>query len=556
MRAFMPQRTEQDIAKRYDIDTREFATGGYGKVYIAKDREFKDRTVCIKKVVKADPQKTEAFHKEVHIMRDLDHPNICKLLETYEEGRFMYFVMEYCEGREVFDRIMEQGNISEKLTVDIIKQVASALRYAHDRGIAHRDMKPENICFCSNDPKSTQVKVIDWGLGFYFGQARMISAVGSLTYAAPEVMEAGRHQYGPECDLWSLGVVTYVMLCGKPPFWGSHSELLKRMKREDYPISDPPWPSISSDAKNFIQVLLKRDPRKRLPINKVLDHKWLLGHVPDTNKGVQMEVLRNMRKFSNNNAFFNMCVASVARQLDHKSLTSVHQVFSSLDQNGDGVLELHEVKAGFAKLFGEDSQEVRDVEEMFKRLDLDGSGTIDYTEFCAAGIGEQMSMQEHVLWAAFKTFDVNDDDGTISVDEIMQVLQRADVNKVWSKSVCEEVAREIVSNADKDGNGTIDFDEWLQLMRESSRRVASNESEVPGVERQLAEDLERAGQQGNIDEAYQLLAKMSSKGKSTAVRSQSASGGQTLMRAITDRLAQSMGRPGTPTCGLHDCSVM
>merc|ERR1719436_180923 len=176
-------------------------------------------------------------------------------------------------------------------------------------------------------------------------------------------------------------------------------------------------------------------------IDRVLEHPWLLRSKggSDTlgrNSALGEEVLSNLRQFSNTSHFFTVCVASVARQLDHRSLRDVHRVFCEMDTNGDGVLELHEVKAGFQKIFGANSEQTKEVEEMFRRLDLDGNGTIDYTEFCAAGIGERLSTEEHVLWAAFKAFDVNDDDGTISKDEIMKVLSGADVDKVWTREVC------------------------------------------------------------------------------------------------------------------------
>merc|ERR1719433_539017 len=348
-------------------------------------------------------------------------------------------------------------------------------------------MKPENICFCTADPNDNSVKVIDWGLGFYFGQARMSSTVGSLTYAAPEVLESKTAEgYTSACDQWSLGVLTYVMLCGKPPFWGNYNEQLKRMKQEKFPMNDATWQQTSQDAKDLIKALLKVDPRKRMPLERVLAHPWLQQQCQGNLEPVVMkEVLANIRQFSNVNQFFSICVASVARQLDHRSLRDVHRVFCNMDTNGDGVLELHEVKNGFEQIYGKDSEQFRDVEEMFKRLDLDGSGSIDYTEFCAAGIGERASTEESVLWAAFKTFDVEDDNGKISTSEIEQVLQNADVNNVWSKEVCEDVAREICEMGDEDGDGSLDFDEWLKLMREmASRRKAPEAPQPPTLARQ------------------------------------------------------------------------
>jgi len=520
-KAFMPRRTSE-ITRRYDIAENEIGSGGYGKVFVAEDREVRGRQVAIKKVVVFDEDKKAAFLKEVSIMKELDHPNICKLLETYEQGRFMFFVMEYCEGKEVFDRIMDRGMIAEHTTADIVRQVTSALRYAHTRNIAHRDMKPENICFCSKDVTNNHVKVIDWGLGFYFGQARMSSAVGSLTYAAPEVLEQrGIEGYTAACDLWSLGVVTYVMLCGKPPFWGAYNEQLKRMKKETYPMGDATWRAISQDAKDLIKALLRNDPRRRLSLDAVMQHPWLRARsdMATMDQALATEVLNNMRQFSNTSQFISMCVASVARQLDHRSLRDVHRVFSEMDTNGDGVLELQEVKNGFEKIFGAGHEQLKDIEAMFHRLDLDGSGTIDYTEFCAAGIGERVRTEEHVLWAAFKAFDVNDDDGRISKDEITKVLSSADVNKLWTQEVCEDVAKEIVERFDENGDGCLDFQEWLRLMRESASRRKAEELNLDVAqsteERELLAELERTlhQEQGlrSFDRAYGILAELEKK---------------------------------------------
>mmetsp|Transcript_65799 Transcript_65799/g.157233 ORF Transcript_65799/g.157233 Transcript_65799/m.157233 type:complete len:573 (-) Transcript_65799:88-1806(-) len=468
--SFVPERgPEAHISSRYDIDQREIAAGGYGKVFIAKDRMFQDRQVAIKKLIKND-QRKEQFKREVAIMKELDHPHICKLLETYDTKRFVFFVMEFCEGGEVFERIMESGQIAETVTADIIRQVAGALKYAHHKGIAHRDLKPENICFCSRDTACNDVKVIDWGLGFYFGTGRMVSAVGSLTYAAPEVLEANEYDaYTSACDVWSLGVLTYVMLCGKPPFWGSHKEQMKKMRKEEYPMSQPPWNVISGHAKDFISSLLKRNPKKRLSVDAIVSHPWFtICHPTHTDGKLVKEVMQNMKQFSRTSQFFSICVASVARQLDHRSLQELHKVFQELDTNADGVLELHEVKSGFEKIFGRDSPQVQEVEDMFLRLDLDGSGTLDYTEFCAAAIGEHLSTQDHVLWAAFKTFDIQDDDGTITKQEIEQVLRNGDVNKMWSADVCQRVAAEVVAQCDANQDGSIDFNEWVKLMRDAS----------------------------------------------------------------------------------------
>lgn len=471
--SLMSERVDAEISKRYDIDMREIGIGGYGKVFLAKDRMFKDRQVAIKKVVKIDEEKDSAFKKEVIIMKRLDHPNICRLFETYEQGRVMYFVIEFCEGGDLFDRYSNYGKLPETMMAPIIKQVASALKYAHSKGIAHRDLKLENICFCEKSPSSTHVKVIDWGLAGSFEQGRMKSSVGTSTYSAPEVLdpEDDDDGYTCACDLWSLGVVAYVALSGKPPFWGTPKQQLARMRAEKYPLSGEFWDTVSSDAKDLIQQLLKTDVQVRLCADQVIRHPWLKTDASPAETPLLAQVLSNLEQFSRAPDFFTFCVASVARQLDHRSLGGIRDAFLMLDKNCDGILTLNEIREGYAKSFHPDDPEAvteAEVQEIFSYLDLDGSGRITYTEFCAAGLGEDGFADEHVLWSAFKTFDIHDD-GKISKEELRQVLQRADITQVWTAGVCEEVAEEVVQFFGN-GSDSINFDEWLSLMRECSAR--------------------------------------------------------------------------------------
>eukprot|EP00929_Paragymnodinium_shiwhaense_P034110 TRINITY_DN185_c0_g1_i1.p1 TRINITY_DN185_c0_g1~~TRINITY_DN185_c0_g1_i1.p1 ORF type:complete len:581 (-),score=115.79 TRINITY_DN185_c0_g1_i1:56-1798(-) len=542
VKSLMPERIGSEISERYNIQ-HTLGAGGYGKVYIATDKLFGDRRVAIKQVPCHDKKKKDAFQREVAIMKELDHPNICKLFETYDKGKLMYLVMDLCEGSEVFDRISEQGKISEDATADVIKQVSSALRYAHERGFAHRDLKPENICYYSADPNNNEIKVIDWGLAFFFGGlARMSSAVGSLVYAAPEVLDVRKGAvYNQQCDLWSLGVVAYVMLCGKPPFWGGHAEQLRRMKKETFPMSDATWQKTSPEAKDFVRRLLKASPAARMSIQEVVGHPWLQQQLRPSDPEVTKIVLDNMRRFSNQSHFLSMIVASVARQMDHRSLRDIHAVFVEMDTNGDGVLELNEVRAGFDKMFGPDSEQTKNVEEMFAQLDLDGSGSIDYTEFVASAISENFLQQENVLWNAFRSFDVQDDDGRITVDEIQKILQRTDVKKMWTPELCESAANEIIREFDANGDGSIDFHEFVDSLREHLK------------EKTFADELHSAREEGGPSSS---LARTCNALEMTKPRP-AAPGAGGLVRQMTRRLGEvACVTCSSPSEDTSRCSVM
>uniref|UniRef100_A0A7S1B0Z9 non-specific serine/threonine protein kinase n=1 Tax=Noctiluca scintillans TaxID=2966 RepID=A0A7S1B0Z9_NOCSC len=451
------------LEDRYEI-FREVGRGQFASVLIAKDKHFEDRFVAIKKISKNGFMMRAAtnFMEEAEIMKKLDHPNICRLHETYDSNKTLYIVMEYLEGGEVFERMEEEdGCVDERTCSHIIGQTASAIAFAHKRNISHRDLKPENICFVSRDPDDHTVKVIDWGLAFHLqGAAKMSSSVGTSTYAAPEVLDADEKSvYEKECDLWSLGVVTYVMLSGMPPFSGTHNSQMRKMKWERYDLKRGPWAKISSDAKHFIKGLLKSRPRQRMPIDRVLEHNWLASasFMKAAPPEIGREVFANLKHFRQTSALYSVCAAAVARHLDHSCLEDIHKVFVGLDENKDGVLTIDEIKRGF-ETFGEVA-DLGELKETFALLDLDGNGSIDYTEFCAAGIGDFVAQQDHALWAAFKVFDVDDDDGYITREEFEQVINKLDTRQEWNPEVRQEWDHLFAQH------GKISFHEWRKMVR-------------------------------------------------------------------------------------------
>lgn len=458
------------ILRRYNVTQGELGQGGYGKVYLARDRRYKGRHVAIKVLHKMANSTIDVFRREVQIMKELDHPCIARIFETYEEegANHVFIVMEYLEGGDLFDRLAEaSGNLPVPMVMQVIKQTAGALNYAHQRHIAHRDIKLENVCFCSADHTVNFVKVIDWGLAQYFRKGKMKSQIGTTTYTAPEILmeRSPEEGYTCACDVWSLGVLTYTGLSGKPPFWGSTKMVLQRMLDGNFPLAGGIWDETPAPVKDFITRCLQPDPAQRLSMIQVLQHPWLTTDLYAVGPLKVREVLTNMIQFSFASKFYATCVASVARQLDYQGLRGIHEVFCSLNTRCDGIITAPELRAGFVQAFGDTGEELNKFDEVFSMLAGDGCGEISYTAFCAGGLGDRSFSDEHVLWAAFKSFDLTDE-GHIPKDQLKQLLTWDEVTRIWSKKVCDGPAMDALMELD--ASDVVTFQDWLTLMREAA----------------------------------------------------------------------------------------
>jgi calcium/calmodulin-dependent protein kinase I len=215
---------------------------------------------------------------EVNIMGEIDHPNCVKLYEMFDSPKKVYMVIELLTGGEMFDRIVQKGNFTEAEAAKVMKVIVSALKYLHGIGITHRDLKPENLLYCS--PKAdANIKITDFGLAKLKnspedGEQKMVTACGTPGYVAPEVLK--NEPYGPAVDLWSMGVILYILLCGFPPFYHESTTMLyKQIKKGSYSFPDPYWSEISDNAKDLVGRLLTVDPAKRATPDDVLAHEWM-----------------------------------------------------------------------------------------------------------------------------------------------------------------------------------------------------------------------------------------------------------------------------------------
>jgi serine/threonine protein kinase len=279
-----------NIEDRYCVDTCVLGTGHHGSV-----RECIDRTTgqryAVKSICKNDPSVKEgALVREIMLLKEMGHGSIVQLVDVFEDAEYLHLVTDLCTGGELFDRIIQRNStdngvpcFKEDEAASIIYQILTAVSYMHKCGVVHRDLKPENILFETKDENSP-IKLIDFGLSrkHYgsFGEPPMRSVVGTPYYIAPEVL---RRNYDSSCDLWSVGVIAYILLCGYPPFNGKNNdETHASVLRGRYYFPSQEWKGTSRESRDFIRRLLQMDPRKRMSVEQALHHPWLARHAAAT----------------------------------------------------------------------------------------------------------------------------------------------------------------------------------------------------------------------------------------------------------------------------------
>eukprot|EP01108_Squamamoeba_japonica_P000161 TRINITY_DN101_c0_g2_i1.p1 TRINITY_DN101_c0_g2~~TRINITY_DN101_c0_g2_i1.p1 ORF type:complete len:337 (-),score=163.42 TRINITY_DN101_c0_g2_i1:93-1103(-) len=257
----------------YDIKG-ELGRGGMSIVREGIDKASGLRW-AVKDIDKSIVDDLAVLQREIDIMKKLSHPNVLQLREVFETDTKICLVTELVSGGELFEKIVEVGSYTEPDAANIVRQVVEGVAYLHANGVAHRDLKPENLLVGGEN--EDEIKIADFGLSKSFGggpEARLETSCGTPDYVAPEVLRG--EVYDHSVDLWSVGVITYILLCGFPPFWGeSQGELFDKILSVSFDFPDPEWTNVSQEAKDFIQHLLVKDPAERFTAKECCDHAWI-----------------------------------------------------------------------------------------------------------------------------------------------------------------------------------------------------------------------------------------------------------------------------------------
>ncbi|MCO5588008.1 hypothetical protein L7F22_041962 [Adiantum nelumboides] len=451
-------RPMEDVRAHYSMG-RELGRGQFGVTHLCTHKGTGELLACksISKRKLTNKDDIEDVRREVQIMHHLTgQPNIVELKGAYEDKYSVHLVMELCAGGELFDRIISKGKYTEKAAASLFRTVVQVIQTCHSLGVMHRDLKPENFLFLSKDEDSP-LKTTDFGLSVFFKPGETFrDIVGSAYYVAPEVL---RRNYGPEADLWSAGVLLYILLSGVPPFWAeSEQDIFKEILEGSVDLTSDPWPSISSGAKDLVRKMLKKEVKERLTIQAVLNHPWLRVDGEASDRPLDIAVLSRMKQFRAMNKLKKLALKVIADRLSEEEITGLKQMFKSMDTDGSGTLTYEELKAGLAKQGAKLTE--YEVRQLMEAADVDGNGSIDYAEFITATMHMNKVDKEEHLFSAFQYFD-KDRSGFITRDELRDALTKHNMGDATTIA-------EIIAEVDSDQDGRINYDEFVAMMRKGT----------------------------------------------------------------------------------------
>ena len=438
---------------KYDV-LSQLGKGGYAKVYEVRNKLTGEIRACkhISKIHISDFSKLEL---EVNILIKIDHPNIIKLYEIFESKSSIYLIMEKCKGGEVFDHIYEhiqsKKMYSEKNAADIFQQLMGAIEYCHNNGICHRDLKLENLLYLNEgNEEDNPIKVIDFGLSQLFHKQKLTTPVGTAFYLSPEILTGN---YTEKCDIWSAGIILYILLSGDPPFKGrDEMTIYKQIAQLNFSFPDEKWRDISGEAKDLLRHMLCYE-NVRYSAKQVLEHPWLKNAKKTPLKDFQFDPMF-FAEYVNSCNLKKISLLFIASRLNDNEINDLKKVFEAFDDSRDGQISFSELKQGLLELNSTKLTE-EDIYYLFKSIDVDKNGRIDYTEFIAATISKKRHLNQERLFEAFCMLD-RDNNGKITKEELMQVLRT-------EKRQEQEIERYIQA-ADVDGDGMIDYQEFLKIM--------------------------------------------------------------------------------------------
>jgi calcium-dependent protein kinase len=455
------QENHESFSSIYKLHSKPIGSGAFAEVWLCDHmRSGETRAVKIlhKSGVSEHDIRMRSVFLEVEILKTLDHPNVLKVYEYFEDEEDYYIVMEYCPGGDVFDKLESVGTFTERYAARIMKYLLSGLAYLHSRHVVHRDIKPENLLITNGQSfDEFSIKIIDFNVATRKENEKLSGVTGTTDYMAPEVF---RGVYDEKCDLWSAGVILYMLVSGCLPFPCPNEEEAERnICNGKFSFPNDIFAKVSKECKDLITKLLNKNQNSRPSALEALSHPWFKLSPDRCDNLTMQKTLTRMKTVGNQGKqgklqelFKTFIISQVSA---NSSTRKLEKVFAVIDQNKDGVISEEELLAQLSKEMSLDQAKAQ-VTQIFEKMDSDGSGVIEYCEYLRIAIEEESLLSRENLRKAFCYFD-KDNSQTIEKGELVAWLSTGDM-------IPESIIQDLIEEADLNGDGTIDLEEFEQLL--------------------------------------------------------------------------------------------
>jgi len=512
--------SNENIRQIYNFE-KILGKGSFGLVRVISLKKEPEKKFALK-IIEKDKVKEKVYllEREIMILRSMDHPNIINFYETYQDSKYLYIVMEFCSGGDLMDRILHKTHLEEKDVCEIMEKLFSAINYVHKKKIVHRDLKLENVLF-SDKTADSEIKIIDFGLSaivkakfhsFFSHETDhqhqdipndLNSKVGTPLYVAPEVLK-GNYSY--ECDIWSLGVIMFMLLSGDPPFLATTEEkLFNVIEKGQFNFNSKAWQNVSVKAKDLLTKVLRVSPKKRPNPVVILKHPWFQSFKKENisiHEGPSLKPNEMMMKGSSGiivdkniltmlnskkhlNKFKKEVLKVLINRLTHQDILNLKEAFKAIDTEKTGMITCQELMTVMNQNGFNQSEE--EVKKIIKRINGEEDShnnhpIINYSDFLAATLDIKKYFNEQKLWNIFKYFDVSNND-YITVNDLKEIRKRT------GRDEDDNEIMEMIKENDLAKNGKISFEEFCIMLDMDIDKLHENQGDFSRISNEENKDL-------------------------------------------------------------------